>query len=87
MKRLKLKSDKINELCALLPQSDQFDYYDLRSGKISFEEFKLRVMNVDRNFIVTRQDLIDRGVPLEYFIRSDLIDERIKTYNEKHPNK
>jgi hypothetical protein len=61
--------------------ADQFDFFEFRTGKIAFDELKLRVLKIDRNFIVTRQDLIDRGVPLEYFIRADLIEERIKAYN------
>lgn len=54
VRRLKLTSDSINELCSLLPQSDQFDFYDFRKGKITIEELKLRVLNIDRNFIRTR---------------------------------
>ena len=58
----------MNELCDILPRVDHYDYFDFRQGKISLEEMKLKAMKIEKGFIVTRKDLIDKGVPLEYFI-------------------
>ena len=44
-------------------------------------------MGIDRNIFVTRQDLVKTGVPFQFFVQGDLIEEKIKEYNKLHPDK
>lgn len=71
--KLKLNPESINELVSLLPRADHFDFFAFRIGKINLDQLKLRTLDIDPKFLKTREDLILRGVPLEYFVLSDLI--------------
>lgn len=84
---MKLEPTLINDLCKLIPKADHFDFFAFRSGEISFEEFKLRALKIDKSCIVTRDDLIKQGVPLKYFIEADMVDQRIQQYNRENPKK
>jgi hypothetical protein len=54
----KLDPKLINDLVSLLPNADHFDFYAFRTGKISLGELKGRILNVDRKYIKSREDLV-----------------------------
>ena len=43
-------------------------------------------MKIDRRFIVTSKDMVEKGVPLAYFVQAEIISQIIDEFNLKNPN-
>lgn len=71
--QLKLDDGSTNELYKLLPRADHYDFFAFRKGEMSFEDFRLNALGIDRKVVHTRSDLIKQGIPLKTFIIADII--------------
>ena len=65
----------------LLPKVDHYDFTDFRNGTLDMEELKLKAMKIDGGNILSRKQLIQRGVPEEYFVTADIIKAQIEEHN------
>jgi hypothetical protein len=53
---------------------------------LTLEEIKLKALKIDRRFIVTSKDMVEKGVPLAYFVQAEIITQIIEEFNKKNPN-
>ena len=47
---------------------------------------KIKALKIDRRFIVTSKDMVEKGVPLAYFVQAEIISQIIDEFNLKNPN-
>ena len=47
---------------------------------------KIKALKIDRRFIVTSKDMVEKGVPLAYFVQAEIISKIIDEFNLKNPN-
>jgi hypothetical protein len=53
---------------------------------LTLEEIKLKALKIDRRFIVTSKDMVEKGVSLAYFVQAEIISQIIEEFNKKNPN-
>ena len=80
------KDSVINDLCEILPNVDHFDFFKFKQQKLTLEEMKIKALKIDRRFIVTSKDMVEKGVPLAYFVQAEIISQIIDEFNLKNPN-